>query len=206
MPPHIQQVSLSGLTFDASYDSGNASRVEQLDDDEFALWTCADMEGTEFENKNRTWWSFSVKGVARGRTLHFVIHNMNSQGKLFRQDMRPVFRVWPSKPGWARIPLAAQHTGTKEEDNFVLRFRHKCDTGPDDTIYFAFCFPLTYTDSCARLAWLDALFGRPPARITASNSPTGHTPTTISSKGQGQGMCAPVMWGSARCLLIKLRR
>ena len=66
--------------------------------------------------------------------------------------MRPVFRIWPSKPNWARLPLAASYTGTKEEDNFVMRFRHKCECEPGDTIYFAFCFPHTYADNIARLA------------------------------------------------------
>ena len=62
--------------------------------------------------------------------LAFQIRNMNAQGKLFRADMRPVYRVLPSKPAWARLPLAASHTGTKEDDDFVLRFRHKCEGGP----------------------------------------------------------------------------
>ena len=162
-----------GLTFDASFDSGNAARVESHGDDEFSIWTHADMEGTQYENKNRTWWSFSVRGVTKSRILHFNIHNMNSQGKLLRADMRPVFRIWPSKPNWARLPLAASYTGTKEEDNFVMRFRHKCECEPGDTIYFAFCFPHTYADNIARLAWLDALFGLPAATVAKPDTPTG---------------------------------
>ena len=182
---NIQGVVLDGLTFDASFDSGNMARVEQEADDEYNLWTRADMEGTDFENKNRTWWSFSVKGASlSGRIIHFNIYNMNAQGKLFRADMRPVYRVWPSQPEWARIPVQCTHSGTKEDDNFALRFRHKFEVGTTDTIYFAFCFPLTYADSIARLAWLDALFGLPAAQIAASTTPTGgatsSTTTTLS--------------------------
>ena len=155
--PHIGATTVAGLTFDASFDSGNCSRVEQVDDDEFNLFTSCDCACTPFEKSYRTWFAFAVRGVAKGRTLAFNIHNMNAQGKLFRADMRPVYRSLPSKPAWNRLPYAATHTGTKEDDNFVLRFKHRCDGGPDDTVYFAFCFPLSYTDSIARLAWLDAL-------------------------------------------------
>jgi hypothetical protein len=162
----LQSVECAGLTFDAAFDSGNASRVEQLDTDEFALWSASDCEGTTFERPWRTWFSFSVKGFQRARMVAFNIYNMNPQTKLFKQDMRPVYRVLPSKPNWTRLPFATTYTGTKEEDNFVLRFRHKCECGPDETIYFAFSFPLSYTDTIARLAWLDALFGCAPAPVT----------------------------------------
>ena len=37
----IHDVELNGLTFDASFDSGNAARIEALSEDEFALWTAA---------------------------------------------------------------------------------------------------------------------------------------------------------------------
>ena len=160
----LSDVEVDGLTFDACFDSGNATRVERVDDDEYALWTAGDCEGTENERRWTTWFSFSVRGEALSaqRMLAFNIYNMNPQGKLFRQDMRPVYRVLPSKPHWQRLPLQTTHTGTKEEDNFVLRFRHKCECGPDETLFFAFCFPLSYCEQIARLAWLDALFGLRP--------------------------------------------
>ena len=175
--PHIGATTVAGLTFDASFDSGNCSRVEQVDDDEFNLFTSCDCACTPFEKSYRTWFAFAVRGVAKGRTLAFNIHNMNAQGKLFRADMRPVYRSLPSKPAWNRLPYAATHTGTKEDDNFVLRFKHRCDGGPDDTVYFAFCFPLSYTDSIARLAWLDALFQLPAAPIAAPPTLAGLTAT-----------------------------
>ena len=40
-------------------------------------------------------------------------------------------------------------------DEFVLRFEHTVTTPADDTLYFAFCFPESYTDIIARLAWFD---------------------------------------------------
>ena len=34
-----------------------------------------------------------VTGAPRGKTLHFIVHNMNPQGKLYKFDMRPVRRL-----------------------------------------------------------------------------------------------------------------
>ena len=57
-------------------------RVEPADDGEFNLYTSPDCAGTPFEKGYRTWFCFSVKGVAKGRTLAFNMYNMNSQGKV----------------------------------------------------------------------------------------------------------------------------
>ena len=63
----LANVECGGLTFDASYDSGNAAKVEYEGDDEFSIWTHADMEGTEFENKKRVV-VLSIKGVTKSRS------------------------------------------------------------------------------------------------------------------------------------------
>ena len=111
----IHDVEVGGLTFDASFDSGNAARVEAVSENanEFALWTARDCEGTIHENGCRTWFSFSVRGASlfEGRMLAFRIHNMNSQGALYKHDMRPVFRTLPSQPVWERLPLPATYSG-----------------------------------------------------------------------------------------------
>ena len=152
---------VGGLIFDADFDSGNCARVEQCGESEFALWTHADCEGTPFQTGFRTWFHFSVRGAARGRTLHFAVYNMNAQGKLFKFDFRPVWRSLPSQPAWERMRSPATPSGTKAEDNFVIRFRHKPDTPPEDTLFFAFCYPQSYGDCMARLQHLDAIFGLP---------------------------------------------
>ena len=52
--PCLSSVSVGELEFSSDFDSGNAMRVEQVDDHEFALWTANDCEGTEFEKSYRT--------------------------------------------------------------------------------------------------------------------------------------------------------
>lgn len=160
--PVLRDVQLGGLTFDSAFDSGNAARIEAVDgtENEFALWTRRDCEGTPHENGCKTWFSFSVRGAAAGTTLAFRVHNMNSQGALYRQDMRPVYRALPSTPEWARLATGAQHWGGKNsdkyremrenrgyapsDDEFVIRFEHTVEEHTAaDTLYFAFCFPYT---------------------------------------------------------------
>ena len=166
IPPHISSQTIGPLTFDACFDSGNCAQVTQTNRDEFSIWTNPDAMGTDFVKQYKVWFHFAVRGVARGRLLTFVVYNMNNLGKLFRHDMRPVYRVLPSKPRWSRLPLPTTQTGTeKGSECFVLTFKHRFEGSPDDTLYFAFCYPLSYTDNIARLAYLDHLFGLQPAAI-----------------------------------------
>ena len=171
--PSVSSQEVGGLVFDADFDSGNCARVEQRGEFEFALWTRADAEGTPHQTGFRTWFHFAVTGAPQGKALHFIVHNMNPQGKLYKFDMRPVWRCLPSQPGWERVrryategshpriagprqvycshvcaasPLGSPCTpsGTKEEDNFVLRFKHTSELPPEETIFFAFCYPHSY--------------------------------------------------------------
>ena len=141
-PPHFSSVQLGALTFDACFDGGNGARVEQTGQDEFAVWTNPDAAGTQHEKQYKVWFSFAVRGVARGRQLTFVIHNMNNLGKLFRHDMRPVFRSVVSNKKWARIQSPARFT--KSDGAAQLYFEHSVEHD-EDKIYFAFTYPYTYT-------------------------------------------------------------
>lgn len=166
--PSLSSFECGGLLFDSHFDSGNIALVEQKDDWTFALYTRSDCEGSPHAVGFRSWFHFSFKpGPARGKFISFELHNMNPQGKLFKpgNDMRPVYRTLPSRPEWARLPLPCHHTGVKEEDNFVLHFRHKCECEPGDTIYIALSHAYSYTDYIARYALIDALFGLPPALV-----------------------------------------
>lgn len=71
--PCLCDVTVNGLTFDANFDSGNATRVEPVTDaeNEFCLWTRRDAEGTPHENGCRTWFAFSVRGLLPGMTYAF---------------------------------------------------------------------------------------------------------------------------------------
>ena len=181
-PAHrrIGHADCGGLTFLADFDSGNLGHVEERSgeavwcidveltaDNSFILWTRADCEGTRHQARSRTWFYFAVQGASPGCTLHFEVRGMNPQMKLFQHDMRPVVRSLPSKPEWQRV---AEPTQAIMPDgvgsNFAIRFRHRVDTSRSDTLFFAFTFPSSYAECAAKLAWADALFGRPVASLS----------------------------------------
>ena len=170
-PPRLRDHECGGLLWDSDFDGGNAMSVEQKSEDHFILHTSADCEGTPEQAGGRTWFGFSVRGAERGRVLTLEVRNMNCQGKLFRWDMRPVWRCLPSKPAWERVRTSVSTSGTKEGDDFVLRFRHKAEAAAGEALHFAFCYPFTYADVCAQLARLDALFAQPPAAADSLGPP-----------------------------------
>ena len=196
--------TIGDLTFDAAFDSGNAARVEAVGipasnsaAEEYNVWTSNDCAGTPHVKEYKVWFSFAVRACSSasaaplsGRLLAFNIYNMNNLGKLFKHDMRPVYRYLPSKPKWARLHAPTSQTGTQKGDpNFVLSFKHRCECADGDSVQFAFCFPLSYSDSMARLAWLDALFGLPAASVL----PPGIAPPRVIDGGGAALPPAPAL-------------
>lgn len=165
--------TLHGLTFSAAFDGGNLARVEASGPDEFVLHARADCEGTPHATRSRTWFCFSVQGAAPGRTLNIDMR-MSNQLKLFEHGMRPCYRALPSRPEWARLPVATPcAVDGATTDSFAIHITHTVDTPADDTLFFAFCFPLGYSDLMGRLAWTDALFRQPSASLSPSPPPAG---------------------------------
>lgn len=177
----LSRFELGDIVIDSSFDSGNCARAEQLGESEFALWTAPDCAGSESPTHFRTWFYFAVSGATAGRSLSFVVHNMNPQGHLFRHDMRPVWRSLPSRLQWERLKHPAAASGTKAEDDFVLRFRHKAETA--DVLFFALCYPQAYSESLFRLAHLDSLFCLPPVPATeaAADGHAGAAPARAAA-------------------------
>lgn len=51
----------------------------------------------------RSWFHFSVRGAAAGKTLKINVMNMNNQRKLYSQGMAPLVRTLPGKSRWERV-------------------------------------------------------------------------------------------------------
>lgn len=78
-------------------------------DFEYNLWTLQDCAGTMYENSNRTWFYFGVKGCQAGKLVKFNMMNMNKQGKLYSQGMTPLVKVVPGRNKWERIRERPSH-------------------------------------------------------------------------------------------------
>ncbi|XP_062406561.1 cytosolic carboxypeptidase-like protein 5 isoform X2 [Sardina pilchardus] len=161
------------VVFSSRFDSGNLARVERVDragsdgepaangnngplstpDYEFNIWTKPDCADTEFENGNRSWFYFSVRGVAPGKLLKINVMNMNKQSKLYSQGMTPFVRTLPVRMRWERV--RERPTFELSENQFTLSFVHRLSEVRGATTYFAFCYPFSYAESQDMLQQLD---------------------------------------------------
>ena len=58
--------------------------LKKVPDHEFRCWVSPDMEGTEFENKNKSWFHFRCHSE-RESMIRFNMMNLNKHTKLFNQ-------------------------------------------------------------------------------------------------------------------------
>ncbi|XP_029452156.1 cytosolic carboxypeptidase-like protein 5 isoform X2 [Rhinatrema bivittatum] len=173
------EIRCGGLLFSSKFDSGNLARVEKVQhqdgdgdaagngssmsggllptlDYDFNVWTKPDCAETEYENGNRSWFYFSVRGGVPGKLIKINIMNMNKQSKLYSQGMAPLVKTLPVKPRWERV--RDRPTYEMVETNFVLSFTHRLLDCRGATTYFAFCYPFSYEESQEILKGLDDRF------------------------------------------------
>nr|CAB3220554.1 cytosolic carboxypeptidase-like protein 5 [Phallusia mammillata] len=171
------EIRCGGLLFTSKFDSGNLAQVEKVEhsdsdsdgntsntlygciitpDYEFNVWTKPDCAGTPFENGNRSWFYFGIRGYAPNKLIKLNIVNLNRQGKLYSQGMGPLVKTVPSKPKWERIRDRPSHQMI--DGQFTLTFTHRFMENRGGTTYFAFCYPWSYTESQDALQVLDDKF------------------------------------------------
>ncbi|TRY87192.1 hypothetical protein DNTS_031722 [Danionella cerebrum] len=179
------EIHLGNVVFSSSFDSGNLGHVERVGgaeadkgcgadtescrttkcgsatssaqiDYEFNVWTQPDCASTPFENSNRSWFFFSVRGLPAGKLLKINLMNLNKQSKLYSQGMAPLVRSLPSRPRWERV--RERPTFQMQEGQFVLSFVHRLLDVEGLETFFSFCYPFTYTQSQERLRQIDQDF------------------------------------------------
>ena len=136
-------------------------------DYQFQLWTKPDCNGTEFENGNRTWFYFGLRGGPAGAVIKFTVMNLNKQAKLFSQGMAPVFRI-QGKTSWERIRDPPTYTNL--ENNFCLSFKFRMTEDPHCQLYFAFTYPYTYKELQSDLSRLEKKYSTAPLPWTSLSS------------------------------------
>ncbi|CAG00089.1 unnamed protein product [Tetraodon nigroviridis] len=180
------------IVFSSKFDSGNLARVEKVKDNisppadtspsscgppganlgpeyEFNVWTQPDCGGTEHENGNRSWFYFSVKGTAPGKTLKINVMNMNNQRKLYSQGMAPLVRTVPGKNRWERV--RDRPSSEIVNNQFILSFTHRLSELRGATTFFSFCFPFSYGECQEMLEQLDKSFPN-AAQLTPNSAPS----------------------------------
>lgn len=93
------EIRCGGLLFTSKFDSGNLAAVEKPErsdsdsdgvsnnlygctiapDYEFNIWTKPDCAGTNYENGNRSWFYFGIRGNSPNKLIKLNIVNLNRQ-------------------------------------------------------------------------------------------------------------------------------
>ncbi|XP_062825062.1 cytosolic carboxypeptidase-like protein 5 isoform X1 [Anolis carolinensis] len=168
-------------------------------DYEFNVWTKPDCGDTEYENGNRSWFYFSVRGGLPGKVIKIHIVNMNKQTKLYSQGMAPLVKTVPARPRWERV--RERPAFEMVETQFVLSFVHRFLDCRGATTYFAFCYPFSYTECQEMLAQLDAHFAE--CRHLSPSSVQHYS--TVSRKAgtdprrQAEGKLRPTIHRGRKC-------
>ncbi|GAA48396.1 cytosolic carboxypeptidase-like protein 5 [Clonorchis sinensis] len=138
---------------------GNVGIYELKVDYDFKVWTMPDCAGTQFENGNRTWFHFFVRGYTPGKIMRITVMNMNKQAKIYSQGYSPLYRVCRSTLSQSRWQRIRDRPAWEIVDGqFNLTFVHRFIDPRGSSTYFAFSFPWSYTETQRQLDQLEAIF------------------------------------------------
>eukprot|EP01028_Stygiella_incarcerata_P002886 TRINITY_DN15514_c0_g1_i1.p1 TRINITY_DN15514_c0_g1~~TRINITY_DN15514_c0_g1_i1.p1 ORF type:complete len:436 (+),score=63.39 TRINITY_DN15514_c0_g1_i1:75-1382(+) len=129
------------LLFNGNFESGNIGSATQVSPFEYEITVRPDT----LNPRHRLWFHFSVSGAHSGQKVLFTITNFSKTRSLYRNGMAPVVRSL-KRPVWFRMPEshAFYYRPPKNKKQYHLSFIFEFDD-EEDTYYFAYCFPYSYT-------------------------------------------------------------
>ena len=151
------------LIFESRFETGNLLASMKVSDNEYDMVLQNDIN----TNGHTQWFFFRVSNTRRNQTVKFNILNLAKPDSLYNEGMRvlsfsQLSRDGPEQLSWHRVGHnISYHTNTfKREGNrwgrcyYTLTFTHTF-TETNDQVYFAHCFPYTYTDLCDDLSRIE---------------------------------------------------
>ncbi|KAK3593957.1 hypothetical protein CHS0354_040690 [Potamilus streckersoni] len=141
------------LIFEARFESGNLAKAVQVGDYDYELWLRYDL----YTKKHTQWFYFAVSNTRPNVTYRFSIVNFIKPDSLYNFGMKPLMYsekdALQKKIGWHRCGNNIKYyknnmvyETSRGEKSFYsmtwnVEFPHN-----HDTVYFAHCYPYTYTD------------------------------------------------------------
>lgn len=108
----------------------------------------------------RTWFYFCVAGVTPGETLSITMRCMNNQMKLYTSGLKPCYRVLPTQRQWRRIP--GKVVPLFNDGPFQITFFHTFNCAKTDATFFAFSYPLSYSETIRKAEVYEAKYASHP--------------------------------------------
>ena len=132
------------LTFDgSSFESANlaSARLVNVNPNEYDLAIRSDT----LNERHKVWFYFSVRGARAGQKAILNLVGYSKTKSLFREGMAPVV-CSTGRPYWERMPANSiyYYRSPRHERQYVLSFPF-CFERADETYFFAYCFPYTYS-------------------------------------------------------------
>lgn len=161
-----QALSCSEFLFDSYFESGNLDRVVMVGENDFHLFLTPDTNTQGYTQ----WFYFSVRNQHRGKSISLSIVNFTKNGSPFGRGMKPsvlsLARARLYGTSWGRggydvrylkntLPRGSKGLGTYYSLAFSYTF-----TYDNDTVYFAYAEPYTFTRLSKFLGELREAVGR----------------------------------------------
>eukprot|EP00929_Paragymnodinium_shiwhaense_P047804 TRINITY_DN24257_c0_g1_i4.p1 TRINITY_DN24257_c0_g1~~TRINITY_DN24257_c0_g1_i4.p1 ORF type:complete len:946 (-),score=227.62 TRINITY_DN24257_c0_g1_i4:494-3331(-) len=164
LPPYYSPSGASDLTlvFESRFECGNLRRAIQIYDFEYDL-----VLNPDYNTKSHTqWYFFRVSNTRKGPEYRFNIINMVKPTSVYNEGMRPLMystvEANANNVGWVRggDNIIYYQNGVRRKDKggtnyytltFSVKFEHDCDM-----VYFAHCYPYSYSDLQKDLQKLEA--------------------------------------------------
>ena len=151
------------LVFESRFETGNLLCAMKVSDNEYDLVLQNDIN----TNGHTQWFFFRVGNTRAGLSVKFNILNLAKPDSLYNEGMRmlsfsQLSRDGPNQLSWHRVgkDIAYHQNSFKREGNrfnrcyYTLTFTHTF-TQNNDMVYFAHCFPYTYSDLCDDLTRIE---------------------------------------------------
>lgn len=152
--PKINTEENTTLIFESRFESGNLAKACQVEGtNDYEMWLRYDL----YTNKHIQWYYFRVSNTRANVKYRFTIVNFIKSDSLYNYGMKPLMysekEAQTKKVGWIRSGSDIKYyrnnikyETSKGEKPFysltwTVEFPHD-----HDTVYFAHCFPYTYTD------------------------------------------------------------
>eukprot|EP00050_Salpingoeca_kvevrii_P022230 m.123174 g.123174 ORF g.123174 m.123174 type:complete len:1074 (-) comp9643_c0_seq2:139-3360(-) len=156
LPPSVEltvpEDEVPLLQFESRFESGNLLRAVQVGDCEYNLTLRTDL----FTSRHTQWFYFRVSNMQKGRRYKFNIINLLKPDSLYNYGMQPVVysEVAAAKgTGWIRagddISYYRNDLRVPETNKvrwfYTLTWTYVCEHA-EDNVYFAHCYPYTFSD------------------------------------------------------------